>query len=591
MSMKRDITDLSLFLGLLLWLVFCGWINEAPAQNVQCPDRPAGDSSNACANTRWVKTVPGAAGGSNGQIQYNNGGVLGGFTASGDATVNTSTGAVTVNAQTTLGHVCSTASRYLWNSGGTWVCQTLADLALALGLPVPIELYTAGGTSNDTTGVQSAFTACTNAGGCQLICSRGVTYTIDTVNYGSNTYVNGGGCIFQQRTSSNSIFTGTTVSNVLFEKMTLLATTPTVNTVALFNCITTCNNIRVINSRFKGSATVDTGLSTPTGGANAIEIETLTAVTTSTNIQVEGNYFYRFNFIPVRIYATQNLKVSGNVFQSNAFGVYMTGTSRYAIVGNVFDTCVMYATSPSTSQFCIAIASESTQGHSLGVTSRGTVSGNLIYKYGYAQGILVHAGSFISITGNSCEETGICISLNPASNQADDVISNVSVTGNQSSGATSLSTFPSSADTGIVVKSGPGPNVNITNVVVSGNVLSSHNRVAGDAAVGCINVGYADYVVVTNNVLTSCGANSIVVDSPVVGLVVSANVMDNTITKGGENNGLLYATGATGAQSNTIGNHFKTMTNGIKYATGISTANIQVANSLCISVTNCTIGP
>lgn len=38
----------------------------------------------------------GAAGGTNGQIQYNNAGALGGFTASGDATVNTSTGVVTI---------------------------------------------------------------------------------------------------------------------------------------------------------------------------------------------------------------------------------------------------------------------------------------------------------------------------------------------------------------------------------------------------------------------------------------------------------------------------------------------------------------
>jgi hypothetical protein len=38
----------------------------------------------------------GAAGGTNGQVQYNNGGALGGFTASGDATINTSTGVVTL---------------------------------------------------------------------------------------------------------------------------------------------------------------------------------------------------------------------------------------------------------------------------------------------------------------------------------------------------------------------------------------------------------------------------------------------------------------------------------------------------------------
>ncbi len=38
----------------------------------------------------------GSAGGTNGQIQYNNSSALGGFTASGDATINTSTGAVTL---------------------------------------------------------------------------------------------------------------------------------------------------------------------------------------------------------------------------------------------------------------------------------------------------------------------------------------------------------------------------------------------------------------------------------------------------------------------------------------------------------------
>lgn len=37
----------------------------------------------------------GSPGGSNGQIQYNNAGVFGGFTASGDATINTGTGALT----------------------------------------------------------------------------------------------------------------------------------------------------------------------------------------------------------------------------------------------------------------------------------------------------------------------------------------------------------------------------------------------------------------------------------------------------------------------------------------------------------------
>lgn len=42
-----------------------------------------------------VSALTGLIGGTNGQIQYNNSGVFGGFTASGDATINTTTGVVT----------------------------------------------------------------------------------------------------------------------------------------------------------------------------------------------------------------------------------------------------------------------------------------------------------------------------------------------------------------------------------------------------------------------------------------------------------------------------------------------------------------
>ena len=56
---------------------------EAEAQNTQCSNRPAGDSSNACANTRFVGAAitasPTAPGGSPTQVQFNNSGVFGGL--------------------------------------------------------------------------------------------------------------------------------------------------------------------------------------------------------------------------------------------------------------------------------------------------------------------------------------------------------------------------------------------------------------------------------------------------------------------------------------------------------------------------------
>lgn len=87
-----------------LALVFAAVCPSAHAQgcgpqNPNCivPTAPLGTSNNQAASTAFVQgAVAHAAGGSNGQIQYNNAGALGGFTASGDATIATPSGTVTI---------------------------------------------------------------------------------------------------------------------------------------------------------------------------------------------------------------------------------------------------------------------------------------------------------------------------------------------------------------------------------------------------------------------------------------------------------------------------------------------------------------
>jgi hypothetical protein len=68
---------------LLLAFGFALWSTAALAQNVQCTDRPSGDNSNACANTRFVQQYGGGSGGTpggnSGDIQYNNAGSFGGY--------------------------------------------------------------------------------------------------------------------------------------------------------------------------------------------------------------------------------------------------------------------------------------------------------------------------------------------------------------------------------------------------------------------------------------------------------------------------------------------------------------------------------
>lgn len=53
-------------------------------------------TNGAAANPTWTTPAAGTPGGSSGQIQYNNAGAFGGFTASGDVTINTGTGVATI---------------------------------------------------------------------------------------------------------------------------------------------------------------------------------------------------------------------------------------------------------------------------------------------------------------------------------------------------------------------------------------------------------------------------------------------------------------------------------------------------------------
>lgn len=95
------------------------------------------------ANTSGTLLADGGApvtiGGTNGQIQYNNSGSLGGFTLGGDATVNTGTGALTI---TKIGGVLATLGGAL-STGGTLTTSNNFTTAGAF----PMTLTAVGSTS------------------------------------------------------------------------------------------------------------------------------------------------------------------------------------------------------------------------------------------------------------------------------------------------------------------------------------------------------------------------------------------------------------------------------------------------------------
>lgn len=477
--------------------------------------------------------------------------------------------------------------------GGTYPNPTVIDLQAGvasanLGI-LSIADYTAGGTANDTVGVQSAFTACGAASGCLLVCAKGVTYTIDTVTVSSNTKLDGSGCIFQQRTASNAMFLIDGTSNIKFYNGTFYSTSPTSQTYQLID-ITGGSNVDISRSYFRGSATVDENLASVTGGAIAIQTRD-----NSYYINITDNNFYRFEYLTIYAVESFSVKVDRNIFRNVAYGPRFREVTAGSMNENIFDTSVLYTETPTDDQFVVVFGLDSTNADPnypsvTGYSSQISISNNVIKNAGYGQGILVHAGLGFSINNNICDNVAQCIGVTPF-NATDDLLYPV-ITGNTMNGATNVdqSGVSSPSDVGIIVQSG-APSPEIQGALISNNVLVAQNRKALDGASGCMMFAGINRSIVSNNTMISCGGNGIVISSPVNGLVISGNNISDTVTAGGQNNAIRFTSGATGARVNAIGNYFMDLTNGYLYAAGISITNIQTANTLCISVTNCVSGP
>lgn len=195
---------------LLLVLAFALISQSAWAQNTQCSNRPAGDNSNACANTRFVGTaiaaIPPPAGtppgGTPGQIQYNNAGAFGGFTTSGDFTINTATGAgtlATVNANTGAFGSATSCVTFTTNGKGliTAASQTTCTPALGsitgFGTGVATALAINVGTTGSfsrliANGTIALGTGAITSGTCATVVTVAATgvATTDVISFGLN---------------------------------------------------------------------------------------------------------------------------------------------------------------------------------------------------------------------------------------------------------------------------------------------------------------------------------------------------------------------------------------------------------------------
>lgn len=313
---------------------------------------------------------------------------------------------------------------------GTYPNPTVTGLqagvaAANLGL-IDIKTYTAGGTANDTVGVQSAFTACNSAGGCRLICEMGKTYTVDTITVSSRTQAYLDGCTFQQRTQGTPVFSATGQTDILFE------------------------GLRCVGSLASGS-----GLASPITGDSCINIKStlgvLNSALDSKRHRVTKSYFTRFGLYPIFFQQSEDVYVSDNIIFENALGIWFRGVTNFVIANNNCNWTAMYSLTPTSNQLASCIGLESTDQNPYGISTRGTIANNLLQNYPYSQAIFAHAAKWVTITGNVCYNVSICISLN-AYNTTDELQQNT-MTGNLGEG-TLASTLPTDSDTGVSLGGG-----------------------------------------------------------------------------------------------------------------------------------------
>lgn len=427
----------------------------------------------------------------------------------------------------------------LWNSATNEINSVAPSSIISAGSIFSMASYSTGGTSDDTTGVQAAFTACT-AVGCQIVCPTGVVYTINTITVGPNTKVSG--CNFQQRVTSAKMFTVTSGVNVSF-----------------------------VGNSFTGNS-VTTGLASP------IANDTPIWVVDSDGINISDNKFYKFGLYESYFKNSTNITLKNNRDNSVAFGPRFFCSAYVLIDGNIYNHTSLYSTTPTLDQVAIGPMLDS---DACGPSSFVKMVNNTVIDYPYSQAYQVHSGNYVTISNNTAKNASICVGINAYASY--DSISRINVSGNVCESGTGI-TLPTDSDIGITALWN-GTTAKPFWITITGNTLIGFNNLDPTAGDGCITADTASYLTVTGNTLENCGANGISLFGNTIGAVISGNSISDIVTVGSTSNGVLLATGISGGGIMS-GNMFTSMSNNISNPSTPSGFKFTSLNN-CVSVTTC----
>lgn len=294
-------------------------------------------------------------------------------------------------------------------------------------------------------------------------------------------------------------------------------------------------NLKVDGIKFQSASALDNDF--------AVSGNTALTIKNARGVVVSNCSFNRFLYHGLYLENCDDVIVSGNYFYECAIPLRIRGCRRVTIVGNVFNkTCL------NEGEFTVALGLDSTDGHALGICEEVSIVGNTFTDLGDAQGVLVHAGNLVTVQGNTFKNVATPISGNPFN--ATDVISRLSIVGNVMEGASS-GTY-TNTDIGITVQGG-GTTPDPAEIVISGNIINSANRVMQDPDMCAIRVGFTRGVSITSNVITTAYANGIILTDSEEQVVISGNTINDIIDVSGRQTGIHIET--AGAKVIIDGNH------------------------------------
>jgi parallel beta-helix repeat protein len=345
------------------------------------------------------------------------------------------------------------------------------------------------------------------------------TYVTDVLTVPSTVQrLYGTGTIKQQAAGNSKLLTATSVTGLIIEGLTFEGIYTTANPPLSSNRgleFTTCTDLRISNCTVK-------------------------------NVQERA----------IQLTGCENVIVHGNRLTQCGRGLYLTGTNRVTVSNNIIQDTIT-----DIGEFTIALALDSTDGHSYGVCNEVNISNNIIEGYFHGQGILAHGGRNVSIIGNTVKDPVQSIAIIPF--QAGDATQRFTVSGNTLECSTSAISGYTGQNGGITFQGDSDVSIpDPTDVAITGNTIINANRIVEQQYQGGIQIGYSERVQITGNTIINAACNGIVLTDTEESVTITGNVISSVLygTTANSQNGILIGDVSKGIID---GNMFDNLTNTI----------------------------